>query len=79
MLITYFDDSYVDYYRQKYYIHDLEINPEIKHEIAFKVMEAYGRSSHSTDEQIQLITNKVFNEILNYQREKDESNRTDIS
>ena len=42
-------------------------------------MEAYGRSSHSTDEQIQLITNKVFNEILNYQREKDESNRTDIS
>lgn len=79
LLITYFDDKYVDYYRQKYYIHDLEINPELKHEIAFKVMKAYGRSSHSTDNQIELITNKVFNEILNYQKKKDESNRTDIS
>ena len=42
-------------------------------------MKEYGRSSRSTDEQIEFITNKVFNEILSLQREKDESNRTDIS
>ena len=79
LLITYFDDKYVDFYRQNYYIHDLEITAELKRDIAFKVMKEYGRSSHSTDEQIELITNKVFNEILNFQRRKDESNRIDIS
>lgn len=79
LLITYFDDKYVDFYRQNYYIHDLEITADLKRDIAFKVMNEYGRSSHSTDEQIDFITNKVFNEILNYQKEKNESNRTDIS
>ena len=79
LLITYFDDKYVDFYRQNYYIHDLEITAELKRDIAFKVMKEYGRSSHSTDEQIEFITNKVFNEILNYQKKKDESNITDIS
>lgn len=75
LLITYFDDKYVDFYRQNYYIHDLEITADLKRDIAFKVMKEYGRSSYSTDEQIEFITNKVFNEILNYQKEKDESNR----
>ena len=42
-------------------------------------MKEYGRSFHSTDEQIEFIINKVFNEILNFQRGKDENNRTDIS
>lgn len=70
LLITYFDDKYVDFYRQNYYIHDLEITAELKRDIAFKVMKEYGRSSYSTDEQIEFITNKVFNEILNFQREK---------
>ena len=42
-------------------------------------MKEYRRSSHSTDGQIEFITNKVFNEILSLQREKDESDRTDIS
>ena len=79
LLITYFDDKYVDFYRQNYYIHDLEITAELKRDIAFKVMKEYGRSSRSTDEQIEFITNKVFNEILNFQRGKDENNRTDIS
>lgn len=57
----------------------MEITADLKRDIAFKVMKEYGRSSHSTDEQIEFITNKVFNEILSIQREKDESNRTDIS
>ena len=79
LLITYFDDKYVDFYRQNYYIHDLEITAELKRDIAFKVMKEYRRSSRFTDEQIEFITNKVFNEILNFQRGKDENNRTDIS
>ena len=79
LLITYFDDKYVDFYRQNYYIHDLEITADLKRDIALKVMKEYRRSSHSTDEQIEFITNKVFNEILNFQRGKDENNRTDIS
>ena len=60
LLITYFDDKYVDFYRQNYYIHDLEITAELKRDIAFKVMKEYERSSHSTDEQIAFIINKVF-------------------
>ena len=78
-MITYFDDKYVDFYQQNYYIHDLEITADLKRNIAFKVMKEYGIISHSTDEQIEFITNKVFNEILSLQREKDESDITDIS
>lgn len=67
LLITHF--KHPEHYHN--HIHDLEINSELKREITFKVIKAYGRSSHSTDEQIELITNKVFNEILNYQYEKE--------
>ena len=79
LLITYFDDKYVDFYRQNYYIHDLEITADLKRDIAFKVMKEYGRSSRSTDEQIEFITNKVFKMRYLGSKEKDESNRTDIS